>query len=45
MISGHTLACAMFFGSLPIEWQSVKKEKPNQESESGNQDSELVKQE
>jgi len=25
------LTCAMFFGILPIEWRSVKKENPNQE--------------
>ena len=38
------LSCAMFLGSLPIEWLSVKKEDPNQQSDE-NQNSELVSQE
>jgi hypothetical protein len=39
------LALAMFFGSLSIEWRSVKKDDPNKESESSNQALELVNKE
>jgi predicted MFS family arabinose efflux permease len=39
------LALAMFFGSLSIEWRSVKKEDPNKESESSNQALELFNKE